>query len=142
MTTTKSSVTLQPIGSNCTIVANSTKINSTLTNDTLSNYTSTNCNLISGNSTTVSPSNRTNLVNGTTLIIGTTTERPENNGKPEPPPPAPKQPNNYFANVDPRIAFFVSQINPAFTSQQVASVASNKSVKNKLKLFNKFRINI
>jgi len=48
------------------------------------------------------------------------------NGAPQAPPSAP---TNYFANVDPRVAFVISMFGPSLTNQQVAFLASNRSVR-------------
>jgi hypothetical protein len=51
-----------------------------------------------------------------------------NGQNPSPPSEPLDRPTNVFANVDPRIAFVVSNLNPSLSSIQVASLASNRSV--------------
>ena len=50
-------------------------------------------------------------------------------GPPQGPPRPPSAPVNAFANVDPRIAFFLSDFLPTLDSITVAAMATNRSVK-------------
>jgi len=108
---------------------NITRLNSTLAiNGTLSNSSlinSTFCNQINGSISSTISSPVANSTNTTNSPLNNN----NNTAQPQPPTPPPKQPNNLFANIDPRLAFVVSQINSTFTAQQVAFAASNKSVK-------------
>ncbi len=52
---------------------------------------------------------------------------------PTPAPPAPQpnqQPQNIFNNLDSRICFILSNIFPSYSLNQIAALASNRTVKN------------